>query len=91
MEACVILWQKLFQLSKRMKMCIWSDVTEVQGYEIHYVNAWLKWCIKRYDHITVSSDRLMISDASEIYACYKLSKLSMTFPILWFLKLIEEI
>ncbi len=27
-----------------MKMCGWSDVTEVQGYETHYVNAWLKRC-----------------------------------------------
>ncbi len=32
-----------------MKMCIWSDVTEVQGYEIHYVNAWLKRCVFSLD------------------------------------------
>ncbi len=32
-----------------MKMCIWSDVTEVQGYEIHYVNAWLKRCVFNLD------------------------------------------
>ncbi len=32
-----------------MKMCIWSDVTEVQDYEIHYVNAWLKRCVFNLD------------------------------------------
>ncbi len=39
----------VFNPSKRMKMFIWSDVTEVQGYEIHYVNAWLKRCVFSLD------------------------------------------
>ncbi len=23
-------------------MCVWSDLTAVQDYEMHYMNAWLK-------------------------------------------------
>ncbi len=26
-------------------MCIWSDITAVLDYEIHYMNAWLKRCV----------------------------------------------
>ncbi len=40
---------EVFNPSKRMKMCIWSDITEVQGYEIQYVNAWLKRCVFKLD------------------------------------------
>ncbi len=25
-------------------MCVWLDITEVQDYDMHYVNAWLKRC-----------------------------------------------
>ncbi len=32
-----------------MIMCIWSDITEVQSYEIHYGNAWLKRCVLNLD------------------------------------------
>ncbi len=39
----------VFNPSKRMKMCVWSDITEVQIYEIHYVNAWLKRCVFNLD------------------------------------------
>ncbi len=34
----------MFNPSKRRKMCIWSDVTE-----IHYVNSWLKRCVFNLD------------------------------------------
>ncbi len=30
-------------------MCIWSDITAVQAYEIHYINAWLKRCVFNLD------------------------------------------
>ncbi len=36
----------MFNPSKIMKICSWSDVTEEQAYEIHYVNVWLKRCVK---------------------------------------------
>ncbi len=26
-------------------MCIWSDITAVQDYEMHYMNAWQKICV----------------------------------------------
>ncbi len=31
------IWQKC-----TVKICIWSDITAEQDYEMHYVNAWLK-------------------------------------------------
>ncbi len=30
-------------------MCIWSDITAVQDYEMHYVNARLKRCVFNLD------------------------------------------
>ncbi len=30
-------------------MCIWSDITAVQDYEVHYTNAWLKRCVFNLD------------------------------------------
>jgi len=31
-------------------MCIWSDITGVEGYEMHYVNAsWQKRCVFNLD------------------------------------------
>ncbi len=30
-------------------MCVWSDITAVQDYEMHYVNAWLKRCVFNLD------------------------------------------
>ncbi len=30
-------------------MCIWSDITAVQDYEMHYMNAWLKRCVFNLD------------------------------------------
>ncbi len=42
-----------------MKMCIWSDVTEVQDYEMYYVNAWLKRCVFNLDlnRVCLNSER----------------------------------
>ncbi len=34
---------------KRMIMCISSDIAEVQSYEMHYMNAWLKRCVFNLD------------------------------------------
>ncbi len=34
---------------KRRLMCFWPDIAEVQGYEKHYVNAWLKRCVFNLD------------------------------------------
>ncbi len=30
-------------------MCVWSDITAVQDYEMHYMNAWLKRCVFNLD------------------------------------------
>ncbi len=30
-------------------MCVWSDITAVQDYEMHYENAWLKRCVFNLD------------------------------------------
>ncbi len=30
-------------------MCVWSDITAVQDYDMHYVNAWLKRCVFNLD------------------------------------------
>ncbi len=30
-------------------MCIWSDITAVQDYEMHYMNTWLKRCVFNLD------------------------------------------
>ncbi len=30
-------------------MCIWSDITAVQYYEMQYMNAWLKRCVFNLD------------------------------------------
>ncbi len=30
-------------------MCVWSDITAVQYYEMQYMNAWLKRCVFNLD------------------------------------------
>ncbi len=30
-------------------MCVWSDITAVQDYEMHHMNAWLKRCVFNLD------------------------------------------
>ncbi len=35
----------LFNPSWSIIMCIWSDITGVQDYEMHYMNDWLKICV----------------------------------------------
>ncbi len=30
-------------------MCVWSDITAVQDYEMYYMNAWLKRCVFNLD------------------------------------------
>ncbi len=42
-------------------MYVWSDITAVQDYEMHYMNAWLKRCVFNLDlnRESVSEPRML--------------------------------
>ncbi len=40
-------------------MCIWSDITAVQDYEMPYINTWQKRCVFNLDLNSVSEPRAL--------------------------------
>ncbi len=46
-------------------MCVWSDITAVQDYEMHYINAWLNRCVFNLD---LNRDEIYKSTSIVVYS-----------------------